>query len=418
MSSRIYRTFEPTEGMFEVTAVDRTFTDEQITSITITRGNSGPHPSFSPATIEVGLTGAVRIGRDEDLHCIIAPLMASRIAGRSPYTGSDIMHRFRGRKAIAEVEDLRWNRTDGIGKFNTKVMGSAWTALLSRAERTNSPSSKSVSAVVTALKHPDLANKYDVTYSYLNDFDSLAKVDPFLDASEVIDKYANKLHTLIEHQRSGDVRVVSNVRRRNNIMAAGPVWTLPRAHALSPAKWSSPAEMATTQYIVRYTTSTDVPYEQEWPLSDALTLIALRSEVVDLEHIKPSLTDFVSRDILMRSINNYTNLDRSGVDSVTIDMGSLWRLGTDSAIRTMVEVLKMEEGAAMHLGADWPQAVRGPYFANQITEKITPDSWQVTLDLFHARYVVGLGDPSLPTPQPIIWDAANTIWNATPGKWN
>jgi len=415
--SSIYRSFKPFRGMFEIVAGDRTFTDDEITSITITRGNSSPHPSFTPSTLEVGLVGAVSIPRDTALECNLVNYLASAIAASTPHHGATVLRRFKGRKALSETNDISWRRGESSGKWYTTLTAASWSSLLSRAERTNSPFGKTASAVVTALRHPDLEDMYSVSYSDLNDFDSMAARDDNLNAADVIDKYADQLHTLIQHERDGNLKVVSNVARLKEVNAPGPVWTLLRAHTLSPAKWSAPAESATTQYSVRYTTSGGVGYTQEWPISDALTPIALRGELIDLEHIV-SADPHTSRNALMRSINAYTNWSRQGVESVTIDLGALWRIGTDSAKRTVTEALRLEEGAPVHLGADWPLAVRGPYFANQITEKITPDSWQITLDLFHARYVVGLGDDELPTPQPIVWDAAEITWTAAAGPWN
>lgn len=416
--SRLYRTFDrfgPRWGMFEVTAGDRTFTDDDITEITITRGNSSPHPSFTPSTMEIGFVGAISIPRDTDLTCNLVPQLASGLSADTPHHGATVLRRFRGRKALSTTDDRTW-RSGEPGRWNTTITASSWSALIKRASRGMSPFGKSGSAVVTALRHPDLEQFYSVSYSSLTDFDSMAERDPNLTTAEMIEKYGDKLHTLIQHKRDGDIRVISNVARRDEVMSPGPVWTLLRSHTLSPAKWSAPSESATTKYGVRYTTEGGVPYTQPWPLPLA-GIVALREETIDLEHIV-SGPDFRSRDILANAVNNYENWSRLGVESVTIDLGLLWRRRDPSSVRTIVEALRLEEGTPVHLGADWPVAVRGPYFANQITEKITPDEWTITLDLFHARYVVGLGDDDLPTPQPITWDASNRTWHATAGPWN
>lgn len=416
--SSIYRSFKPFRGMFEVIADDKTFSDDEITSITITRGNASPHPSFTPSTVEIGLIGAVSVSRDTNLEVNLVNYLASAIAASTPHHGATVLRRFKGRKALAETTDHRWGRNRNNGKWETTLTGASWTSLLTRASRGWSPYGKTGSAVVSTLKHPDLEKNYSVTYSSLNDFDSMAEREEYMVAADMIAEYADKLHTLIQHQRNGNVRVASNISRHAEVMEPGPVWTLPRAHTLSPAKWSSPAESATTEYTVHYATAGGATFDQRWPISDVLTVVPLRGETIDIGNVIAETTDYRARDIMMRSINNYTNWARAGVESVTLDLGALWRTGTDSAKRTVTEALRLEEGAPIHLGADWPMAVRGPYFANQITEKITPDSWQITLDLFHARYVVGLDDDDIPTPQPIIWDAADINWNSAAGPWN
>jgi len=416
--SRLYRTFKPgSAGLFEIVAGDTTFRDDSISSITIKRGTSGPHPTVTPSTCEFVVTGAVNIPRNAPLSVRTSPAFGSALAAASPITGGAVRQRFNGRKAIAEVDDQRWRAAPGVTtRWATSVTASSWTSLLRNADRSNTASkgSRTGSVVVTALKHPDIEPVQPVAYSTLTKFDTVAIADPGLRFNDVMSKYADDLHTLVQHQRSGTVRVISNVQRRDDLNATTPVWTILRAHSLSPARWSAPSEVATTQYRVRYTTSTDVPYEIEWPLSEDVTVLPLKSETVDLTQIK---RDTESLDLNMNARNRTTNVARMGVESVTLDLGLLWRIGTPSALRTVAEALRMEAGDPVHLGADWPQAVRGPYFANEISEDITPDSWLITFTLHHARYVLGLDDDELPTPPAITWDATILPWNTYPGPW-
>lgn len=414
--SRLYRTFKPgAAGLFEVIAGGSTYTDSDIHSITITRGSAGPHPSVTPSTAEVRLTGALSINRNTEFAVRTTAAFGTALAAYSPIPGGQVRQRFNGRKAIAEVDDDRWSVTGTPARWTTGVTASSWTTLLRNAARrlNVNAGSRTASSVVAMLKHPDIEAMQPVTYSYLLNFDTVALSESALNFDELMGTYADDLHTLVQHQRAGAVRVISNVQRRNDLDVADPVWTLLRAHTLSPARWSSPSEVATTQYSVKYSLEAG-PYEQEWPLSDEVTVVPLKPETVDLTQIH---RDTDSIDLIMNAINRTTNISRFGVDSVTLDLGLLWRIGSLSAQRTVAEVLRLEAGDPVFLGADWPQGVRGPYFANQIEESITPDSWTVTLTLQHARYVLGLGDSQLPNPPAITWDANTGTWDEYPGPW-
>lgn len=414
--SKLYRAFKPgAAGLFEVVSGDTTYTDDQIQSITITRGSSGPHPSVTPSTAEVVLTGALSINRNTEFAVRTTADFGTALAAYTPIPGGQVRQRFNGRKAIAEVDDQKWSVTGTPARWATSVTASSWTSLLRHAARriNVNAGSRTASVLVSMLKHPDIEAFQPVTYSYLLNFDTVALSESALDFDEVMGTYANDLHTLVQHQRSGAVRVISNVQRRNDLDVTDPVWTLLRKHSLSPAKWSSPSEVATTQYSVRYSIGEE-PYEMEWPLSDEVSVVPLKPETVDLTQIHRD-TDGV--DLIMNATNRATNISRFGVDSVTLDLGLLWRIGSLSAQRTVAEALSLEAGDPVFLGADWPQGVRGPYFANQIKESITPDTWTLTLTLQHSRYVLGLGDSQLPTPPAITWDANTGTWDDYPGPW-
>lgn len=416
--SRLYSTFKPAadDVLFEVQVGDTVFSDDQILSITTTRGAAGPAPSVTPSTVEVQLNGAVNAPRNEPLTIRTGARFASDLASASPYTGTEVRQRFNGRKAHTSTEDRRWNRNDLRARWTTTITGASWTSLLRNTDRTTTATASlnCGSIVVATLNHPDLNTLQPVTYASLAKFDKIAQTIYSMPFNDAMGKFADELHTLVQHQRAGSVRVIPITQRRDDLAAAGPVWTILRAHCLSPATWSSPSEVATTQYSIRYTTSAGTPFTQEWPLSSDVSVIPLKGELVDVEYVQKQ-TD--SLDLMMAARNRATNVSRQGVESVTLDLGLLWRMGTPSSLRTIAEVLRLEAGAPVHLGADWPVAVRGPYFADQISESITPDGWTVEISLSHARYVLGLADVELPIPLPLTWDATTSTWNTTPGTW-
>ncbi|WP_114856473.1 hypothetical protein [Brachybacterium sp. YJGR34] len=414
--SRLYRAFKPTPaGLFEVVSGDTIYTDDQIQSITITHGSDGPHPSVTPSTAEVRLTGALNIVRNDPFTVRTTPAFGTALAyGDIP--GGHVRQRFNGRKALSEIDDERWSRSGTPARWATTVTASSWTSLLRNTSRRHnfSTGTRSASAVVTALRHPDIEALQPVTYSYLLNFDRIATAGSSMTFDDAMRTFATDLHTLVQHQRSGTVRVISNVQRRNDLDPGGPVWTLLRAHTLSPARWKTDSEVATTQYRVHYSIDGGT-YEMEWPLGDEVSVIPLQEETVDLTQV---FRDTDSIPLIMNAKNYATNISRMAVESVTLDLGLLWRRGTPSTLRTIGEALRLEAGDPMYLGADWPEGVRGPYFANQISESITPDRWTITFRLQHARNVLGLPDFALPTPPAITWDANSSTWDAAPGTWD
>ena len=232
----------------------------------------------------------------------------------------------------------------------------------------------------------------------------------------MLSKYADALHIHVQHRRDGSVFVRPLTVRRTYIEAPGPVWTALRGHTLAPARWSSPSEAATTQFRLRYRDADGSgPWQVDWPITEGVSPVSLRTELVDLAYVLRE-TENVGRAV-GHIRNMSTNISRQGVETITFDLRLLHRMGTTSAHRTLAEVLALEEGDPVQLGADWPVAMRGPYFATQIRESIAPDGWTITLALHHARYVLGLGDDELTTPQPLTWDAISTTWDTTPGSW-
>lgn len=416
---RLHRKLSPTgTPLFYMTTTGGNFNDNSIYSVTITRGEDSAQPRATPSTMEVTVPGAIPSLRNSAVMLQLQQSFANKVATYSPtVTASTILRRFTGRFGSSKVEDVAY-KSGVVENFTSTIICSSWSSLLNVAKRSNTAAKdyRTGSVLLTAISHPSLTSVIPGSYGDLADFDFVAVSDPQLTYSAAISKYGTDIGTLVSHWRAGTMRF-DPIRRRVALLTSRveTEWPILRSQGISPATWEQPIENANKQYTIERRTADGTPYTQVWPLPSGSSPVLLEEETVDWLHIRPVTNNF---NYYMDAINKESNLPRTELQSLTIDLAHLLSSPKPYDQRIGAQLLALEAGDPIYLSGDWPQAIRTPYFANQIKETITPDGWEMTLSLYHPRDVLGLADAQIPTVPPRVWDSALTTWNTSPGTWN
>ena len=416
---RLHRRLSPNgTPLFEIATDAGAFNDDGIQEIVIHRGNDSAAAEISPSTLSFVVNGAQNIRRNTDVTVQLTTEAANRFA-YAGITAADIRARFKGRRAQLDVDDVAW-KINTVTKFYTTVHASSWTSLLRNTRRTTSPEAGANigSTLVWAWNHPDLPGKQPLSYAPLNRFDTLHAKEWGLSFDDLSTKYGTDLGILFQHLRNGGVRILP-LGYRHTLLNQRLVteWPVLRSQTLSPAAWSTQSEGASHQYLVKRRLENGGEYSQVWPLPEGSTPLLLQDEEIDLLHIMPTAVDETFRYVA-NSRNYQANLSRYEIDAIRFDMIHLLSSSKEVDRRTAAQILKTEAGDPIYLSGDWPVAIRGPYFANKISESINSDSWEIEFSLFHPRDVLGLFDGEVPSVPAKVWDSMTSEWNDATGSWN
>lgn len=414
--SRLHRKLSPTGApMFQLRVGNETYTDDELHSVTIRHGSSGPGASHPIPTIEYAVSGLIGTYHNQPVSLRLTPTFASRFAGYSAgaFTAARLAPRFTGRGAGKNVTD---ERTD---KYSTTATGSGWTALLEGAARLITPSpGERVSTLLTrTFAHPGMGNRIPTKYANPNDFDHVQGETEPATTKDIISKYATGIGIQIQQERDGTIEFLPISRRRALMLQQLESYRLPilRSQGISPAQWAQPIEQADTQYVLEWATANGTEYSQTWPLPDGLTPFMLEQQTVDWRHVTRASGN---AEHLMNALTIDRNLPRTELQSLTIDLIYLLSSGNAYHRRIAAQLLALDAGDAVFLSRDWVPLIRGPYFAQEITETIAPNEWKLQLTLSHARRVLGMYDHEIPEVPARVWESARLAWNQTTATWN
>ena len=409
--SRLHRQFGIPDGesLFVFSSLGDKYYDSDIVGVTITRGSASHLPTFTPSTMEIEVTGArhfrtTAFAEFKANYSHIYPFM-----GATPSLDNHAK-RFWGTKTLSTVDDRRWARSGVTPIWTTTATCVSMTARV-RSYGLQFNAREGYATVSYVRTHLNQGVQKDfVENSSVKTFDTIAGPDEKLDFEEAIRKYADELGTHIQHQRDGRVRIESIQSRADKLVSASKSdYSIQRDQCLSPARWSSNAEMPTTQLVVKRRLSTGQVTEQDWPTGTIYDV--MRREVVDLTHVMPTTDSYKN---IMSAKNMLTNWSKLAVDEITIDLGLLFTRRRPIDRLIFKQLLGHEVGDPIFLDNDWPQGVQGAYFSTQIKESISPDGWLITIGLAPAHYVIGVYPDNLPTFTPKTWDQVNSPWDSPP----
>lgn len=381
-ASRLYRLANPTRvPMFQVeNAQLGHLRDDVLHSIKITRGTDEPMPGLSPTVVEFSTRGAVWPAVNSTTHVRLTDdyMAASGLPAGCRERAMKL------RVGTYETED----RGDGR-RFTTTLQAVHWSALLNTAARKLQPVASAWvdSLVVSALNHPDLNTRYNVAAA-ATPVDEFGITGEWTATPDVLDKWGAGHGMLLREKRTGDLEVVNLDRRRAEVDAAMAT-TLPilRRQGIAPARWHQTAEAGTVQYsITRRTAENNVEYTQDWPLPAGAEVARVQPRLVDWSDTRTYTEQYRH---YMNARNYASNYPENSLAAVRVDVAHLIRSAEPYDRALVRQLLALEVGAPVFLSGDWPGAVRGRYFAQQITEEITPAGWTLELALQPGSRVVG-----------------------------
>lgn len=406
-ASRLYRRLNPagTYGsIFELHSESLgTLTDADLISVTVTRGADQPFPGLAPSVLEFQLPGA-----------------------RWPQTNTGVS--FQLRDSFALAHDLPLTRaigrvgtfdTDDRGgdRFTTTAQAAHWSSLLLNASRKVQPTAGQAVAdlVRRAVEHPELSNRFGAILAGVAD-DTIHSTLDWMPTREALDTYATATGMQLRELRAGNIELVSLTRRAYEAEQSR-VGDLPilRRQGIAPATWTQDVDAANTQYLVDRRTSEGVPYVQTWPLPAGAPVTVLEQSTLDWSTITPATENYV----MYANARNYaSNLPENRLSSIRLDLAHLLTSPEQYDRNVAVQAIRYEVGAHVMLGGDWPAAVRGRYFANQIREHISPAGWEMELSLQPASRVIGLSYDDSQNVPVYTWAQLNGTWAGAAGSWS
>lgn len=401
--SRLYRTLDTvTKPIFELRIEDRNdiLSDDQIMSISIKRGGGTGATGVNPSTCEIRTTGSRTITSGSHVTVRLSTTAAAQIAGRTSTSGVAIASRFVGRIGTQEVSHKHTH-------FETRYAAASWTALLSDAPQEYTlPAGRTVmNLIATVMKPPHLASRIGVTVDGANV--NVLHGDVVGKYSDLIGSYCADIGYLVQHRRSGNAFIRTLAAREDAAAAAAAtVYAIEPRHVLDGVTWLQPQERYPAAYRCEYRDSAGVV--KSLTTGDAN---AVERKLLDWKNIrfgddgyryiyglKSQTTDYIYR-----------------IFDLEIDLLMLWKRGSASDLALLGQLLNLEESDPVGLGINWPSPLRGMFFADGITEEITPDSWRIKLELTPYSYLKG--NPTV-IPRGRTWDSRSGTWNTTPGTWD
>lgn len=395
------------------------YQESDIHSIRIHHGMARRGGGYEPSTVEVSVKGLIDPSsngsplrvflRDpflEDLSTYIGPKANTPLLGR----------RYTGRTGTLRVDDT--------GKrYTTTATGSSWLTQMFYSTRSYTPVPlEDLTTVLLNLS--DSGNPLrGINIIALNQTGIRVRDDedrkPIL-WRDGIQKYGQDPGVALLERRDGHTLVAPIDFRTYKANQLAPTQIpLTRSQGVAPATWEQNNERPAK--AIRYTvgavngTST-VVRQVELPNPTG----ELRETVdVDWSHlvIPAEVDNQLYREAYGRAWESSTRI--YGLPVVKVDL--LHLLGSDKQYHRdqAAVILGLDTGDPIYLAGDWHPYVAGVHFADEITETITPDSWEIELGLTPWSLVTGSPASSQPVINPRVWDSAGkTVWNDETRTWD
>lgn len=420
MTSRLWARLKTTEALFEVNVTGgNVWTDDAIGSWSTSRGSDalGVQPSTAAAVVE----GSIVPVKDPLLAITLTDAGAALLAALTGRPDADLRSRWVGRFAGSTVQDSPHRAT--------ALHAADYLALAAAVDR-NVPAFTDATRNLPALYERGMAElglppgafSGTVTADPVDRATAWDAVRTNADRkwSEVVDKYAAQAGVVLHTTRAGAIRA------RNMLALNGSAYrwdlqghqVLTRHHCTSPAAWESvlnPAKHVRGTLWRSSTSSTEV-----YPSSSKLPALsrAYTTEDLDLTHLSSRTQAlYYFLDGLWQAAND----SEYHVPEVTVDVLRLLSSPRADERAMAGQLLTLESWDTVALAYDWPEEVRGTYYAATITESVTPSTWTITLGLLPSLHVVGqdyqhIGDTwATSYPDTTAWETpVTTTWATAP----
>ncbi|MGH1977953.1 hypothetical protein [Rothia sp. L_38] len=412
--SRLYRKLKPSQPLFQAyNSSTGTYHDDQIHSITITRGSDSPEPELAVNTCEYVLKGEVTdvVGARArvNLTAYGADLVA-KMAGN--ITASAIQERFWGRTGIVSVTDRSPTRKQ------TTIASSGWIAMMKKSNYDPFISGGMKTGIVVA-RAANFQNVSGIlTATTHGTFDAIVNNTPS-DEKRTFEAVATRYGTDLGLQ----IREVPGVRQIQvwSIQARKDAITqiaktaphLTRSAAISPATHSQTLDMwNVTRRILTTKADGSQGYITFTPRADNSFLTV---EEVDWSYVRRE-TEQISQYATAYEYRTLYVTMRP--ESITVDLLYLLTSPSEHHRHQAGYLLALQQDDPVFFSGDWQPYLRGMYIAKQIRETITPDAWRLELSLWPSEYILGDRMEEI-WPKPQTWEAAGEMrWSDYTELWN
>lgn len=411
-TSRLWKRLGATAPLFRVWSEDGLeMIDHNMTSINISRGTAGPAAGIEPQTLEVGTVFALNPRTDFRVHCDLTDYGANRLQSITGARADITKPRFYGRIGNMKMEDVQYPN-----RQVTTLSAATWDAQLKRMDvEWTIFDGEPVAAVLRKLSAPTgvgmdhlpahFTPADNTLYGYSKE--QLTGVT----YSDGITKFAEDTGIYGKVMRDGRVYWQPNEYRYNQALTElEHTVPLTRSNALSPATWDQPVENSRRVHRVMWwhgNTYRDNNFGSE----------ARNPNLPVEEHDMSQVNWSTNQNQPLTAATTFVERDaarRWRIPSLTIDLLRLIDSPHQSHVDQARQLLELEVGDPIFLSADWYGQLRGVHFAVGIDESITPDGWDLTLNLAPSAQVIGYDSPPVP---PMTWESTGDRWQDMTGTW-
>lgn len=406
---RLYRKLKPAASLFRFsTSGGLLLGDDNIESVTITRGQDGPGGGVHPSAVEVRTTGLyTTIRGGESCEVALSGYGADLIGGLVGISGPVIQPRFNGRVGVQSIEDRGRSAT-------TTYMGASLTAQFN-ALRTKHTVAKgeAVTDVIKRLMTPAaVPSPTPVNMAAPGTYGTVWEppTEPGT-YSELIARYTEEIGVLVRDTRAGTPQILNHKYRQDTAIAnIGNSIPLTRSQAITPATYEQSNDTRPRNYRLMYTAAGGAVVSAIY--GDATDLAAEIVEL-DLTHIQFLDPVQAEREAFARRARDW--ISAYSIPSINVDLIYLITSPFEYHRLQAAKLLAMQVGDALYFSNDWINQIRGIQYVTGVTEAITPNGWTLNISLAPSHVVTGEVSPNIPAR---VWNSAVYPWQDETREWD
>lgn len=401
--SRLWRKLGATRPIFRFNYGSTIIDDDVIRSITIHRGGEG----VTPSTLEIGIRAFGSVATGQNCTVALSPYAQDLVNDLIGSTGTWRARRFTGRIGQQSVEDR------GGKKQYTTYMAASQSAQLPAIRATQSSGRGSfITGLIRGVMNPANLPAYTVANSAENeDYGRLWERFDDMTYSDLIGRFTTDLGIYARETRAGTIQLQTHeYRNRRATENLASVIPLSRAQGLAPATWEQRNETRPRNYLLKYYNAAgELVQEVYGDPSDTL------AEIVELDMSHVQFRTGVQPEQEARARRAREWITGYSIPTVKVDLIQL--LGSSNVYDRMQagRLIGLEVGDPLYFSGDWHSNLTGINYAQEITETITPDTWEMEFKLLPSQEVTGYLSPTIPAR---VWDQATYPWDTETRTWN
>lgn len=420
--SRLYRALPGPRPLFTVTTPGHTWGDTGIESIVIRHGKDDPAGGLHPATAEVRVAGAVGVINDRDVTIRVHPDVGVALGT----SGADV--RFTGRVSTQSVTERP--RLGRPARMTSVLSCSSWSAVYLASGLTSwlsflQPMNEALVALFDKLR-PRVGKS--IPFLFRGDWSDLTyQTENEGTLSEHLGAQYAEPGYLIRQRRTGELEGMTLAyRAAAGTYAAENAWPLMQSHVSGETEHAQDVDVSNIGIRITWrewnaATGQADTYTRDWawPGSsdgvDSSSIVEWRT--YDWSHIAFKTEQYRWG---INALSSQAFRTAFTTPAVKIDLLHLINSPREYDRTMAAQLLNLHAGDPVVLGGDWESWWSGIYYAEQITERITPDEWSLELSLHTIQEVTGhYGAGTVPAIPPRTWSMARQPWSsADTMEWN
>lgn len=420
--SRLWKRLGLTQPMFRIwSETDSEFAmdDHAIKSISINRGSANSVFGTQEHTMEVNSAVPRGVRTTQPIHCDLTTSGANRLVALIGGDAASIRNRYYGRIGRQTIDDAGGIADES--KWHTNFYCSKWQSQLENSDRVgNQIGGELVMYLFDHFMNPDASGldylppaefpSLDEHYGWMSNTYDLGEAK--IPYSEFSTKYFTDPGYYVQNTRAGADRVLTIQYRQSQAQARlDSQLPITRSQAISPAQWEQPNEDRPSNHYVAWR---DADGDRSAVTGPDPNDVRVPRTDHDVSYIRWA-SDYQPTQMMYASYGAERTDTGYRIPSITVDMLRLIDSPVYAHRLQARQLLRLEMGEPIYLSNDWHPYLRGIHFAVGITEKISPDGWEIELSLMPSISVTGFWTPEVPAQ---MWDSARYAWDEDTRQWD